>query len=542
MTSLNTLWADRYGSPKSIIDLQGYLQDVISRTPRLYYYLINQSLMLSLGTQDIRDQISTTESLLYAKILRMRSSEKSSSLDSSLGPLKALLDTRNDAVTRFNANLRLRESLASGDTIPEEYSIDLEPLQDKGDIELINGPYPLLGDYIQVGDRRVRLPIPVTRARSSVPFVSGKVMGSLLIQVLSSDGYWESSIQLGPNVDEVIDNSVQVPEISTQYIVDLINIEAYGKVTAEEEAGIITVTGESGSYCVQVSGSIGRMLGFPSKITSLHSGAFIGSEELASLLGGKSYSEEIYRGGLSIHEGALVSPTVEDRALVSTSMGMYVVQGDALTPYKSLTPAQDLPTSISGYISVERVRIEGMVGPVSSSNGVSAYKGETFSKFEAIDFAVEGDISSNGSKIRTSNEDYLEVAPPMSRGTAVFRCPRYSRSLHLSTIFMPIPYSLSDPNTYEECLNLNAQLLDISRSLEDQLGQLPLYPSVGGSEEKRALSKIRSAHLDLGFDRAWDLLSKGFIREYLELNDLDSSFSGHLQSILDGVSPSVRSL
>ncbi|MEC8306527.1 MAG: hypothetical protein VXZ72_01555 [Chlamydiota bacterium] len=455
------------------------------------------------------------------------------------------MSSRNIAVSRFNSNLARNSASLADERLVNEYNLDLDPIDSKEDIALAFGPYSVFGDYIQVGNSRVTIPSPRAMTRSTSSFRAARLMGTLTVKVLSDDELWTEDIRLGPTVSDALDAENPfslIPVISITDLVDLLYVVCYGRAVATESEGFIELVGEAGTYSIQVTGSIGRILGFPTKLSSVESGVFVDSVTLANLLGGVASNEEIYRGSLSISGGTVQEPLIEGKAILSTLYGSYIIDQNTLVPYKTLTPVNDLPTSLEGVVTRDKVVLPSMSGEVSSSEALGAYKVGTFSKFKPLANAVEGDVSEEGHIIVSSTPTYLEVSPPVTSGPTTFKCPRYLAALKLKASVTSIQYTLTDPTTYDECLELNKELSRIRTLVESEKDAVDLLMLKGGENEKTAFSKIRAAHLDLGYDRAWSFLSGGQVIEYMNLSEEEASYTGHIHALVNNIAPSVRSL
>ena len=446
--------------------------------------------------------------------------------------LNLLVAQYNDTAAQFINAVNRRSFYTNSSPVPEEYTTTLTHSDANSEIRLANGPYSDLGGVLEVGGIRVNTPTATAYTRTLRPYTDRALSGQLKVQVLTYDSLEEFVITLG-----TVANTLTLEEIESA-----LSEALFGVATVYADASRhITVEGDPGVYCLRVYGNLAASLGFPSKMRNLLSGKFVSTQAIAELIGGSARNLVKYTGEISIQGGKLTSPTINAKSIVRIAHGSYVANVDGqLTPYLTMTPVNSLSGVYTGQVSEERVSILNMRGEVSSSAELGAYKVINSDKCN-LTAGSEGDfIQTEGDLVEIISlvQGDAKISRPLPSGDYLVASPEYLRSKGLAAQLKSINYLAKVPKDYYEALSVSKSLA----SLRSEIIDLDDRPTSLKRQLSNALSKIRASHLNLGLDRAWDILKEGDLELYFSLSESDASYANMIRNSLNKLAPRVRSL
>lgn len=484
-------------------------------------------------------------------------------LSSETDRLNSLVTQYNDSAARFIRAVNSRSSYTNSSPVPEEYTTTLTHSDANSEIRLANGPYSDLGGVLEVGSSRIPIPPATAYARTFRPYEDKALSGQLKVQILTYDSLEEFVIELGTPTeveeqvtvkvwneeegvfeDREIVITVEKPAVLTlAEIESKLSAELFGVASVYTDAeGYITIEGDPGVYCLRVYGNLASSLGFPSKMGNLSSGEFVPTQYIAELVGGSVRNLVKHTGEINVQDGVLTYPQISAKSILRIPQGSYVVdEGGRLTPYLTLTPVTSLSGAYIGQVSEERVTILNMKGGVTSSTELGAYKIINSDRCK-LTTGWEGDfIQTKGGLVEIISlaQGNAKIARPLPSGDYSVASPEYLRSKDLATKLKSINYLAKVPKDYYEALSMAKSLASLRSEIATDLNDRPTSLK---RQLSNALSKIRASHLNLGLDRAWDILKEGDLELYFSLSEPNASYASMIRSSLNKIAPRVRSL
>lgn len=551
MTSLNTLWADRYGSPKNLQDLQDNIQQVITHAPHLYYFLMTQSMNSSLGIQGIKDQISLVQSHLLTKTQHLRgmktdltSAELDEDLKSAIADLNTLIDRFNSIVRRYKSNFESRAKHSISDSFIEEpREVTLSQVESNGDLLISNGPFSFTEqDYLSVGGTRLTFSSPMCVVTSSLPFTSGRIKGSLIIEALIDDVAVITEVEIGTY--STIDSELTVVDVVTiDEVVELLASELLGVAFVTKTSdNLIEIDGEPNVDFIRVRGSLSSIFRFPTKLKEANSGRFVPTQQLATTLGGFVKNTVVYSGEISVLQG-VVSPTLTGTYVINSPYGKYVSIDGKLHPYATVTPVSSL-SRFTGTITEEKITLLNIEGDVSSS--ISAVKDKLDNRFFVEGVIEERDILSKGfvgTTVTSKANGVVTTRDLILSGTYEAASREYINARSIYYSLMEVATSITLPVTYsdalEEIRKLDALLTDVANSE----AAVSLHGEGGYTKDlSRAISKIRASHTNLGYDLAIEVLMEANFSSYFLLEENEGSYTSRLDAIAREIGKGIETL
>lgn len=474
----------------------------------------------------------------------LTAAELDDDLKSSIADLNTLVDNFNSVVRRYKSNFESRVKYSISDSfIDEPREVTLSQVESNGDLLISNGPFPFTEqDYLSVGDTRLAFSSPMCVVTSSLPFTSGRIKGSLIIEALVDDVAVVTEVEIGTYSTITLELTL-VDIVTIDEIVELLASELLGiAFVTKTDNNLIEIDGEPNVDFIRVRGSLASIFKFPTKLKEANSGRFVPTQQLATTLGGSVTNTVVYSGDITVFQG-LVSPTLTGTHVINSPYGKYVSIDGILHPYATVTPVSSL-SEFTGTITEEKITLLNIEGDVSSS--ISAVKDKLDTRFFAEGVVEERDILSKGfvgTTVVSKANGVVATRDLILPGTyeAVSREFFNARRIYYSLVEVVTFTSL--PITYADALNEIKQLDALLTHVRTSEAAVSFHGEGGYTKDlSRAISKIRASHTNLGYDLAIEILMGANFSSYFLLGESEGSYASRLDAIAREIGKGIETL
>ena len=549
--SLNNYSEVRYGNMDTLDQLQEALRDTLYVSPHFYYFVLNRSWsMKKSGMVSLREKLLTLRTVLLQKRMTIRGIKPSTRSDyveinetasSCIQSINSDIQDLNNHIQTFRYDVNHINDYTTTNTSP---IVDISLMRSSlsSSLNLGKSPYRIAaGDLLQIGDQVIPFDEPLGIVKSKSPWVEAvDIMLSLSLSITYKN--------LSVSVFEL----PQVPLLSKEEIAQMISIQIEGlDITFEFDGDFFEFVPGDTVLSIRVNQCGFRdVFKLPKKVTISNSTLYTSSKELRSLIGGTISSNVIHRGEVILEDGHLVSPVIDSSRAIIIIGDTFILcsEGNNLDLIAGIK-VNYVDDYYKGYAKIveETLDIRGISIPSFAANGGF---GDSSADLSSVDFTftsdadiTEGDIIDDAIVTSVSGLT-LTTSKPITEGGKSAILADYSLCLD---ILDTAPISIVSIIPFAEDLKTITEIeISISTILEDIDTLISVSSMSKGTyryqEFCRVLADIRNAHLDLGLDRAVDLLYLGSLKEYFSLKPHQANFAKHAAKSARDVSRRMQTL
>jgi hypothetical protein len=576
MTSLNSYSADHYGDMESLIQIQEALRDTISKSPHFYFFILNRSLMMRRRGMD---SLSEKLLMLRTNLLRERIQHRGINPDSlsvdysvtestgkCIEAINALIADLNIAIALYTTNINARESFTSTQYTPHTQTISLQRISTLSDISMGAGPYLIdVGDSITVDGDTAYLPSTVCSISATKAWPSDTaVKAGLVIEVhmrgntttITVDPFPLNQVLPVPEDEDEEEyfgeEESSIPDEGYGYVEDLLEVSLSSYMDVDFADGLLTLTpNRSDVLSIKVVGGLLRdLLGFPKKTVPANSCAYTTAEQLSLVIGGVVVNNLLYTGTVSVIGGKVTSPSMDKtRAILAIGDTYYVVGSDGSLDLMAGRDVYSTDYMGHGRVYTEELVLEslsvssGVVGFGGVSDAGSDISSDAFTHNGVGVLAGDYVTPGEGLNVKASGGGELTLNRPILDLEITVDACDYAIASSILSELTTAPQISDTFSNIPEINRLDGEVL----ALEEYLVSMTAIINRGKSTLQyrqfcRALSAIGSAHLDLGFDRALDMLYSGDFERYFNVEGIGANYLTYAAKTSRDVSRRMQTL